>query len=274
MHVNSPRDIVISLSVTMPFPEPEMTFPEVVKVLNSTEACSRTEYPQFMKPTRDHDHTKPSLLCEFPQFASLPQELQYEIWRFALPSPCPLQINTYVNNQRQVIFVWGIGPFAMMEVCRQSRRTALSAYKPRIELYTSQDGRVLCTTSKITTKPKEHIYIYTRYGNPPINSHADAEVHSIVSWKDIPLGCKVMDTVSPATLGVMYFRNWPPEEDESLVVAIICKDRYEQCKDRVLPLRLQNLRLSSSFMQASKRPDSESKKVMVSASPAECRLSY
>lgn len=229
----------------MPFPEPEMTLPEVVKVLNSTEACSRTEYPQFMKLTRDRDHRKASLPCEFPQFARLPQELQYEIWRFAVPSPCPLQINTHVNNQRQVSFVWGIGPFAMLEACRQSRRTALSAYKPRIELYTSRDGRVHYTTSNTTTKPKEHIYIYMRYGHPPINSHADAEVHSIVSWKDIPLGFQVMDTVSPETLGIMYFSNWPPEEDESLLMAIICKDRYEHCKDRLLPRRLQNLGLFS-----------------------------
>jgi hypothetical protein len=56
-----------------------------------------------------------------------------------------------------------------------------------------------------------------------------------------------MQVVSPEFVGIKYFRNWPPEENEDLIVAIFQKDHYERCKDRLLPLRLQNLSLLSSI---------------------------
>lgn len=51
----------------------------------------------------------------------------------------------------------------------------------------------------------------------------------------------------PEFVGIKYFRDWSPEEDEDPIMAIFRKGHYEQCKDRLLPLSLRNLSLLSSI---------------------------
>jgi hypothetical protein len=97
------------------------------------------------------------------------------------------------------------------------------------------------------SRPEGHVFIYMRKGYPPVDIQLDSEVHSVIAWEDIPLGFMKMQVVSPEFVGIKYFRNWPPEENKDLIVAILQKDHYERCKDRLLPLRLQNLSLLSSI---------------------------
>jgi len=193
--------------------------------------------------------------AEFHQFSMLPPELRETIWWFALPAQRPLEINIRIDDERKDICVWAVGPFAMLKVCQQSRRIALSVYEPRLELYTSREnpGRVLCARPNTISRPEGHVFIYMRKGHPPVDIQPDSEVHSVIAWEDIPLGFMKMQVVSPEFVGIKYFRNWPPEENEDLIVTTFRKDRYEQCKDRLLPLRLQNLSLLSSIHRMRRR---------------------
>jgi hypothetical protein len=178
--------------------------------------------------------------AEFHQFSRLPPELRETIWWVALPAQRPFEINIRINNERKDSCVWAVGPFAILKVCQQSRRIALSVYEPRLELYTSREnpGRVLWCSPKHHLKAGgTRLYIYEK-GHPPVDIQLDSEVHSVIAWEDILLGFMKMQVVSPEFVGIKYFRNWPPEENEDLIVAIFQKDHYERCKDRLLPLRL------------------------------------
>jgi hypothetical protein len=187
--------------------------------------------------------------AKFHQFSRLPPELREKIWWFALPAQRPLEINIRINNERKDSCVWAIGPFAMLKVCQQSRRIALSVYEPRLELYTSREKpeRVLYARPNTISRPEGHVFIYMRKGHAPVDIQPDSKVHSVIAWEDIPLGFMKMQVVSPEFVNIKYFRNWPLEENEDLIVAIFRKDRYERYKDRLLPLRLQNLSLLSSI---------------------------
>jgi hypothetical protein len=80
--------------------------------------------------------------AEFHQFPRLAPELRERIWWFALPAQRPLE-NYPDNDERKDSCVWAVGPFAMLRVCEQSRRIALSFTNldlSSIHPETSQDG--------------------------------------------------------------------------------------------------------------------------------------
>jgi hypothetical protein len=187
--------------------------------------------------------------AEFHQFSRLPLELREKIWWFALPAQRPLEINIRINDKRKDISVWAVGPFAMLQVCEQSRRIALSLFKPRLELYTSREKpeQVLCARPNTLSRPEGHVFIYMRKGHTPIDIQPDSEVHSVVAWEDIPLGFMRMQVASPQFVSIKCFWNWPPEEDEEPIIVTFQKDHYERHKAMLLPPRLQHLSLGSSI---------------------------
>lgn len=135
------------------------------------------------------------------------------IWWFVLPAQRPLEINIRINDERKDSCVWAVGPFAMLKVCEQSRRIALSVYEPRLELYTSREkpGPVLCARPNTISRLGGCVYIYVRKEHSPIDIQPDSEVHSVVAWEDTPLGFMKMQMASPEFVGIKCFRNWPPE---------------------------------------------------------------
>ncbi len=185
--------------------------------------------------------------AKFHQFSRLPLELRETIWWLALPAPRPFEIIIRTNDQRKDSCVWAVGPFAMLKVCQQSRRIALSVYEPRLELYTSREnpGRVLYARPNTILRPEGHVFIYMRKGHPLVDIEPDSEVHSVIAWEDILLGFMIMQVASSEFVNIKCFQNWPPEEDEEVKVVLFRKNHYEWPKNRSLPLRLQNLSLLS-----------------------------
>jgi hypothetical protein len=92
-----------------------------------------------------------------------------------------------------------------------------------------------------------------RKGHPPVDIQPDSEVHSVVAWEDIPLGFMWMLVASPGFVGIKYFLNWPPGENEDLLIAEFQIGHYERCKDKLLPRKLENLSLLSSIPRTRKR---------------------
>ncbi|PVH69147.1 hypothetical protein DL98DRAFT_385313, partial [Cadophora sp. DSE1049] len=153
---------------------------------------------------------------EFHQFSTLSLELRETIWQFALPAHRPLEIKIRINDEHQDRDIWAVGPFAILEVCKESRRIALSIYEPRLEFYTSQEkpGQVLCDRPSPMRRSDRRIAIYMRKEHAPIDIHPDSEVHSVVAWEDVPLGFLKMQEASLDFVAIKCFWNWPPEEDE------------------------------------------------------------
>lgn len=243
---------------------------QMINRLNLVQAHPQPEFCQSIPLPKEIQGFWPSLTtnsqkfnecqpveAEFHQFSRLPPELREKIWQFALPAQRPLEINTRINDEHKDICVWAVGPFAMLQVCQQSRGIALSLFEPRLELYISREKpeRVLCARPNTLSRPEGHVFIYMRKGHKvtPIDIQPDSEVHSVVAWEDIPLGFMRMQVASPP-LVIKYFWNWPPEEDEEPIIATFHKD-YERYMAKLLPPRLQHLSLGSSIhrMQGRRR---------------------
>jgi 2EXR family len=237
------HQMINQLSLAQAHPQPEFR-----------QSIPQTFWPSFTMASQEINKRQP-VAAEFHPFPRLPAELRRLIWWFALPAQRPLEINIRINNERKDNCVWAVGPFPMLKVCQQSRQIALSVYEPRLELYTSREKpeRVLCACPNTISRPEGHVFIYMRKGHAPIDIQPDSEVHSVVAWEDIPLGFRKMQVVSPEFVVIKYFRNWPPEENEDLIFAKFRKDRYEECKDKLLPLRLQNLSLWNSVDRMRRR---------------------
>lgn len=158
-------------------------------------------------------------LTKYRRTPRLPQEIQDIIWQLAIPAPRPIQITIRVNNLLQDRWVWGAGPFTMLKVCRQSRLMAHAVYRSRLE---SSDSA----------------YVYMKHDLPLIGLRQTLEVYPIVSCS--LLGCRVVKSGLQDMICLVYYWNWPPEEDELVASTIIWKSRYQQYRD-VLPWRLHKL---------------------------------
>ena len=191
--------------------------------------------------------------AKFHQFSRLPPELRKKVWWFALPAQRPLEINIRINDERKDICVWAVGPFAMLQVCEESRQIALSLFEPRLELYTSREKpeRILSACPNTLSRPEGYVFLYMRKGHTPIDIQPDTEVHSVVAWD--PLGFIRMQVASPEFVDIKYFWNWPPEEDEEPMIVAFRKGHYEQYKARLLPPRLQHLSLGSIHRMRGRR---------------------
>ena len=149
----------------------------------------------------------------------LPQEIQDIIWQLSIPTPRPIQITIRVNNLLQDRWVWGTGPFTMLKVCKQSRQMALAVYRSRLE-------------------SADNVYIYMKHSLPLVGLRQTLEVFPIVSCS--LLGCRLIKSGLQDMICLVYYWNWPPEEDELVVSTIIWKSRYRHYM-KVIPRRLNGL---------------------------------
>ena len=235
------HQMIYQLSLVQAHPQPE--FHQSIPLPKEIQS-----FWQSLTMASQEINERQSVDAEFHQFSRLPPELRETIWWFALPARRPFEIIIRINDQRKDSCVWAVGPFAMLKVCQQSRRIALSVYEPRLELYTSREnpGRVLCARPNTISRPEGHVFIYMRKGHPPVDIQPDSEVHSVVAWEDVPLGFMRMQVASPESVDIKCFWNWPPEEDKEPRTVTFREDHYERYKHKLLPLRLYNLSLGSS----------------------------
>jgi hypothetical protein len=86
----------------------------------------------------------------------------------------------------------------ILKVCQQSRSIVLSVYEPRLELYIPREKpeQVLYTHPNTISKPERHVFIYMRKRGH-INIQPDSEVHSVITWEDIPLGFMRIQAARP-----------------------------------------------------------------------------
>lgn len=155
------------------------------------------------------EHNQPANVyqpLEFRKFMMLPQEIQNLIWRHSLPRPFLIQINLIGNDNRpSTVHVWGINPPEALYICRESRREALSIYKPQLTFYTSRpgDSSKLCLAhdTSLLTPGLSVIQVFSKKTCQPIDFQPNSEVDSVVAGMNIE-----RDSVE--------CENWPPQEDE------------------------------------------------------------
>jgi hypothetical protein len=196
------------------------------------------------------DSIKSSLPREFPRFNDLPREIQDQIWQFAMPPSAfyPFYIKIRSNKDPRPWRIWGIGPFAMLKVCRQSRHIARSIYKPRLEFCITRDNprRVLCTLPNTIPDPMKRVCMYSKEWTPSTAFPVISELLAM-SWMDFELGI-MLDPESPDFISFRFFENWPAKEDDSLLWVKFLKSRFDngkyKRKSRMLPRRLQNVSLA------------------------------
>jgi hypothetical protein len=107
----------------------------------------------------------------------------------------------------------------MLKVCRQSRRMALAIYKSRLE-----------TADKV--------YVYMKQSLPLVGLRQPLETSPIVRCSLV--GCRVIKSGINDMIGLVYYWNWPPEEDELVVSTIVWKYQHGRYRD-IVPGRLHGL---------------------------------
>ena len=120
-------------------------------------------------------------------------ELRSKIWHLAFPAPHPLQINIKASDRVQRFLIWGIGPSAILKVCRESSGEALSVYERLLWFNGPGDQPIFC--SHRILNPKECVSIYTRMSTrPPLEFllKLGEAVHSVVDGMNISLDFKIM----------------------------------------------------------------------------------
>jgi hypothetical protein len=70
----------------------------------------------------------------------------------------------------------------------------------------------------------DRVYVYMRHSPPLVGLRQTLELFPIVSFS--LLGCRVMQSGLQDMICLVYYWNWPPEEDELVDSKVIWKSQY------------------------------------------------